>query len=119
MKRTYTGGCQCGAIRYEVQADIGEVISCNCSRCGKLGSLLSAADASDFKLTAGEGEMTDFQFNKRVVHHPFCPTCGIQSYAYGKGPGGKDMVMINVRCLDGVDPESLKVRKFDGAACSR
>ncbi len=115
MKQTYTGGCQCGAVRYEVATDIGEVISCNCSRCRKLGSLLAAAMAADFKLLAGEGEMKDFQFNRHVIHHPFCAACGIQSYAYGKGPGGEDMVMINVRCLDGVDPEQFKVKKFDGA----
>ena len=35
MKKTYTGGCQCGKVRYEAQADIGEVITCNCSRCRK------------------------------------------------------------------------------------
>ena len=114
MKQTYSGGCQCGKVRYQVQADIGEVISCNCSRCGKWGALLSAVPASDFKLTAGDGAMTEFQFNKHLVHHPFCSTCGIQSFASGKGPGGKDMVMINVRCLDGVDPEQFKVMKFDG-----
>jgi hypothetical protein len=70
---------------------------------------------SDFKLLSDENETTDYQFNKRVIHHPFCRACGIQSYAYGKGPGGKDMVMLNVRCLDGVDVGELKVRKFDGA----
>jgi hypothetical protein len=116
MKKTYTGGCQCGAVRYEVSADISEVISCNCSRCRKLGSLLAAASASDFKLVAGDGAMTDFQFNKHAIHHPFCATCGIQSYAYGKGPGGKDMVMINARCLDGIDVDQFKVMKFDGAS---
>ena len=114
MKQTYTGGCQCGKVRYEVTTEIGEVISCNCSRCGKLGSLLAAAAASDFKLLSGAGEMTNFQFNKHVIHHAFCSTCGIQSFASGKGPGGKDMVMVNVRCLDGVDPEKFKVMKFDG-----
>ena len=35
MKKTFTGGCQCGKVRYEAQADIGEVITCNCSRCRK------------------------------------------------------------------------------------
>ena len=29
MKKAYTGGCQCGKVRYEAQADIGEVITCN------------------------------------------------------------------------------------------
>ena len=49
MKKTYTGGCQCGKVRYEAQADIGEVITCNCSRCRKAGPLLSAVAMSDFK----------------------------------------------------------------------
>ena len=116
MKKTYTGGCQCGKVRYEAQADIGEVVTCNYSRCRKLGPLLSAVAMSDFKLLAGQNEVTDYQFNNRAIHHPFCKTCGIQSYAYGKGPGGRDMVMLNVRCLDDVDAEQLKVKKFDGAS---
>lgn len=116
MKKTYTGGCQCGKVRYEVQADIGEVVTCNCSRCRKVGGLLSAVSMSDFKLLSGENEMTEYQFNRHAIHHPFCKTCGIQPYAYGKGPGGRDMVMLNVRCLDGVDAEQLKVKKFDGAS---
>ena len=66
MKKTYTGGCQCGKVRYEAQADIGDVITCNCSRCRKAGPLLSAIAMSDFKLLSGENEMTDYQFNKRT-----------------------------------------------------
>ena len=116
MKKTYTGSCQCGKVRYEAQAEIGDVITCNCSRCRKLGPLLSAVAKSDFKLLSDENDMTDYQFNNRTIHHPFCKTCGIQSYAYGKGPGGKDMVMLNVRCLDGIDTEQFKVKKFDGAS---
>ena len=46
-------GCQCGKVRYEAEADIGEVITCNCSRCRKLGPLLSAVAMSDFKLLSG------------------------------------------------------------------
>jgi hypothetical protein len=115
MKKTYMGGCQCGKVRYEAQADIGEVITCNCSRCRKLGSLLSAVAMTDFKRLSGEDEMTNYQFYRRAIHHPICKSCGIESYAYGKGPGGRDMVMLNVRCLDGVDAEQFKIRKFDGA----
>jgi hypothetical protein len=114
MKQTYTGGCQCGKVRFEVEAEIGKVVSCNCSRCSKWGALLSAVPMSDFKLLAGEDVVTEFQFNKHRVHHPFCATCGIQSYAYGKAPSGKEMVMINVRCLDGVDAGQFEVMTFDG-----
>ena len=114
MKRTYTGGCQCGKVRYKAEVELGEVMSCNCSRCEKWGSLIAPVSASDFKLESGEDDMTDFQFNKHIVHHLFCSTCGIQSFGRGKGPNGMEMVAINVRCLDGVDVDSLKVKKFDG-----
>jgi len=114
MKKSYSGSCQCGKVTFDVSADIGEIISCNCSRCGRLGALLAAAQAQDFKLKSGEGAMSEYQFNKHLIHHYFCTTCGIQPFARGKGPGGAEMVMVNVRCLDGVDPDSLKVKKYDG-----
>jgi hypothetical protein len=115
MKQTYSGGCQCGKVRYDVTADIDEVFACNCSRCSKLGWLLTFVPVGDFRLKSGDDATTDFQFNKHVIHHLFCTACGIQSFARGKGPNGQEMVAINVRCLDGVDADSLKVKKFDGA----
>jgi hypothetical protein len=114
MAQNYTGGCQCGAVQYDVTADIGEVMACNCSRCGRLGSLLTFVPADVFHLKAGEGAMTEYLFNKHNIHHTFCKTCGIQSFARGKGRDGAEMIAINVRCLDGVDPDSLKIKKVDG-----
>ena len=98
-QKTYTGGCQCGKVRYEVSLELGEVIACNCSRCGRLGSLLAFAPAQNFKLISGEGAMTEYQFNKHVIHHLFCATCGIQSFARGTAERRSEMVAINVRCL--------------------
>ena len=114
MKTNYTGGCQCGAVRYEVSADIGTVMSCNCSRCQKLGWLLAFVPAQDFKLLSGDDATTEFKFNKHVIRHRFCATCGIESFASGKGPDGSDVVAINVRCLDDVDLDALTVNKIDG-----
>src|SRR4051812_18529822 len=110
----YSGGCQCGKVRFEVETEIKQALSCNCSRCSMLGALLAAAPKEKFTLSSGEGAMTELQFNKHVVHHYFCATCGIQPFAQGKGRNGADMVMVNIRCLDGVDPKSFEVMKFDG-----
>ena len=112
----YSGSCQCGKVTFDVDTTIDKVISCNCSRCRRLGSLLAAAKKDDFKLKSGKDAVTRFQFNKHVINHYFCATCGIQPYAEGKGRDGSDMVMINVRCLDGVDYEALPVKHFDGRA---
>ena len=112
--QTYSGGCQCGKVRYEATFELGEVIACNCSRCGRLGSLLAFMPKDSFKLVSGEGATTEYQFNKHNIHHLFCATCGIQSFASGKGRDGSDMVMINVRCLDGVDAAKFELMSFDG-----
>jgi len=115
MPQTYTGGCQCGKVRYQVDLELGEVIACNCSRCGRLGSLLAFAPATNFKLQAGQEALTEFQFNRHVIKHYFCSTCGIQSFARGKRPtDGADLAAVNVRCLDNVDVDSLRVKKVDG-----
>ncbi len=110
----YSGGCQCGKVRYEVDVDLGQTVSCNCSRCGRLGSILAFTPAGKFTLLSGEDALTDYQFNKHVIHHLFCATCGIQSFARGKGPDGTGMIAINARCLDGVEPEKLTPKSFDG-----
>ncbi len=114
MTPIHAGGCQCGAVRYEVEADITDVIACNCSRCGRLGSLLAFVPEDKFKLLTGAGAMTDYQFNKHVIHHLFCSTCGIESFARGKGPKGEPMIAINARCLDDFDESKLNVKRFDG-----
>ena len=114
MKKSYAGGCQCGKVRYEAAIELGEVIACNCSRCGRIGSLLTFIPTSDFTLTSGEDDLQDFQFNKHVIHHLFCKTCGIESFARGTGPGGVEMVAINARCLDDVDIDALEINKVDG-----
>lgn len=113
--QTYTGGCQRGKVRYELSLDLGEVLACNCSRCGRLGSLLAFTPAENFKLVSGESALTEYQFNERVIHHLFCSTCGIQSFARGQQKG-VEMVAVNARCLDGVEPEKLKVKHVNGRA---
>ena len=113
----YAGSCQCGKVRYDVSLELGEVIACNCSRCRRLGSLLAFTPAENFKLISGEGAMTEYQFNKHAIHHLFCSTCGIQSFARGKRPSdGADVVAVNVRCVEGVEPEQLKVKHVNGRA---
>ncbi len=111
---TYEGGCHCGRVRYAVKLDLSQpVVSCNCSMCGRSGTLLAFAPITAFTLVSGEDSLTDYQFNKHAIHHVFCKVCGIKSFARGQSPHG-EMAAINVRCLDGVDPEQLTVNKVDG-----
>ena len=114
MTDKHTGGCHCGRVRYEVEADIDGVMSCNCSMCQKRGSLLSFVPERQFTLLSGGDDLTDYQFNKKIIHHLFCSTCGIASFARGVAPDGSEMVAINARCLDDLDLDTLTVKPVDG-----
>jgi hypothetical protein len=112
--KTYTGGCHCGEVRFEVTADLSGVIACNCSICQKRGALWIFVGADSFALRAGREGLRDYQFGKKSLHHLFCPQCGVGAFSRGTAPGGKEMVAVNVRCLDDVDVTSLKLTPFDG-----
>jgi hypothetical protein len=111
--KTYTGGCHCGEVRFEVTADISNVMSCNCSICQKRGALWVFVPVASFALRAGNDDLKDYQFGKKTIHHLFCPQCGVGAFSRGAAPQG-EMVAINVRCLDDVDLASLKMTSFDG-----
>lgn len=111
--QNYSGGCHCGKVRYEVMANLAQVFSCNCSMCQKKGTLLAFVPADAFNLIKGEDSLTDYQFNKHVIHHLFCATCGVTSFARGKSEQG-EMAAINVRCLDDINIDALNVIKIDG-----
>lgn len=108
----FTGGCHCGAIRFEVEAP--EQIACkecNCSICGKSGYLHLIVPKSRFKLLKGESELITYTFNTGAARHHFCKACGIKSfYIPRSNPDGVD---VNARCLEPV-PRELTVEPFDG-----
>jgi len=112
---TYHGSCHCGAVRYEARSEpITQAISCNCSMCGRKGTLLAFIPADDFTLTSGEDALTDYQFNKHVIHHLFCRTCGVTSFMRGAKADGTPVVALNVRCIDEVDPDAITINRVDG-----
>lgn len=109
MKRTYVGSCHCGAIRYEADIDLGAgTFKCNCSMCTKVKKWLTTVKPNEFRLLAGEAELTDYQFGAKSIHHLFCKHCGVHSFAWRDAPelGGK-FYAVNVNCLNDVDIDAL------------
>ena len=110
----FTGGCHCGAVRYEVDASLDGAIACNCSICQKRGMVLVFTPRSNFKLLSGGDNMSDYRFNTHKIAHMFCKTCGVESFAFANAPDGTEMAAININCLDGIEPREVKARPFDG-----
>ena len=109
-----TGGCHCGAVRYEAESDLGMVIECNCSHWQAKGFILTFVPDAAFRVTAGEDQLSEYRFNKHVISHLFCKACGVQAFGRGQRPDGARMVALNLRCMDGVDLASLNPQPFDG-----
>jgi hypothetical protein len=108
MKQTYSGGCHCGAVRYEVDMDLSQgTLKCNCSICSKARAWLAAVDGADFRLLSGTDALSEYQFGAKQIHHLFCKHCSIKSFARGSGPDGKEFVAVVVSCLENVPDSEL------------
>jgi hypothetical protein len=108
MLNTYTGSCHCGAVKFEADLDLTQPsYRCNCSICKRTRGWQAVAVAGQFRLLAGEAELTQYLFHSKKNHHFFCKHCGVRAFGVGnETPVGK-MYGINIGCLDNVSDEVL------------
>ena len=110
---THTGGCHCGAVRFEVRAPRKVLVQhCNCSMCSKIGFEHLIVSASDFKLLTSEDALTLYTFNTGVAKHLFCKRCGVKSFYVPRS--NPDGFSVNVRCIDAGTIEEVVYENFDG-----
>ena len=110
---TLSGGCHCGAVRFEVDSPRDVTLwSCNCSICHKTGYLHLIVGAGEFRLLQGSERLTAYRFNTRVAEHLFCSVCGIKPFYVPRShPSGYS---VNARCLDDEALRGAPVLPFDG-----
>lgn len=117
MKRTYQGGCHCGAVRFEADMDLAAgTAKCNCSICFKTRTWMAFVPADAFRLRSGDDSLHDYQFGRKRLHHKFCGHCGVRSFSHGADDQGNRFYAVRVNCLEDVDPQELidaPVRYFD------
>lgn len=109
-----TGTCHCGAVRFEAEIEPDKALSCNCSICARRGSLLAFAPREAVTVTVAEEVLGEYRFNRHIVAHRFCKTCGIHTHGEGALPDGTPVLALNLRCVEGLDPESLTLTHYDG-----
>lgn len=111
----YEGACHCGTVKFEVEGEAAtQLIECNCSHCSSKGLLLWFAPRANLRLLSGQGKTVVYQFNKHVIDHHFCPSCGCEPFAFGKDSKGNEMVSVNMRCVKNVDLAALPRYAYDG-----
>ena len=89
---TLTGGCQCGAVRYEITGTPLTTYVCHCRECRKQSAsafgISLTVRSGDFHVTRGETRHwtrgTDTGRRLRCV---FCPQCGSRLWHEGEPKG--------------------------------
>lgn len=109
MSISYTGGCACGAIRYEAKADPIFENHCQCRDCQKRsgtghGSYLTFPSRKDVTVTgkAADWRVSGDSGNDKI--HSFCPICGTPVYlTFAAMP---DLIAVHAASLD--DPDRFE-----------
>jgi hypothetical protein len=106
---TASGGCLCGAVRYEISGPLRNIINCHCSKCrrfhGHLGAYTSVR-REHLELVRQDGlkwfrSVTDETPN---VHRGFCAECGASLFWDPRGSGTN--IAVAAGSLD--EPTGLK-----------
>lgn len=108
MNTSYTGGCACGSIRYEIDGEPIVSVDCQCRDCtresgtGHLSHLVFQRSGVNLTGKATQWDMIADSGNKKTS--AFCPTCG--SPVYGTFAAMPDIFAIRAASLD--DPSRYK-----------
>ncbi|MGH3382242.1 MAG: GFA family protein [Actinoallomurus sp.] len=102
MKLPLTGGCNCGAVRYEVTEPLVRASYCHCERCQRrtgAGASAQAHPAScSFRIVAGQEKLRMLKPPEGGGEKWFCSDCG--SAMFGSNPNHPESIGIRMGTLD-------------------
>ncbi len=76
-KETKRGGCQCGALRYEVRGPLRPALICHCSMCQRIhGGPAYFTSVEDTDLHLEKSETLAWYRSSEVARRGFCRDCG-------------------------------------------
>lgn len=107
----FTGGCLCGAIRYEVRGDPVRTANCHCDDCRRAtgASFTTNVFVKADDLAVLKGVPKTFRHKSdsgNTMTKEFCCDCGSQLFGYGSGsPGVKHVKVGTIDDASGIRPE--------------
>ena len=102
MPAPYTGGCQCGSVRYVLTAEPIRVTACHCKECqrqsGSAFGMSMPVRKERLSVTGSTKQFTRVANSGGEVTGVFCPDCGIRIYNVLKS--ALDVLSIKPGTLD-------------------
>ncbi|MBT7952316.1 MAG: GFA family protein [Gammaproteobacteria bacterium] len=111
--QTYKGSCHCGKISFEVDMELDHVRVCDCSICKKRGALNHRVEESQLRINVPLDELGLYEWRTKVAKDYFCPVCGILPFR--RPSDAPEIWTVNVRCLEGVELDSIPIKKVFGS----
>jgi len=71
------GSCHCGDVRFEVEAEIDHVRSCDCSICRRRGALNFRVPREALRLLTSWEALSGYRWGSHTAREFFCPRCGV------------------------------------------
>jgi len=114
-----TGGCGCGAVRFEVWAPLVAANYCHCSRCQRRSGTGASANArpepGSFRIVAGENRLRAWR-PPNGFEKWFCGDCG--SALFSRSPHDVDQMAIRLGAFDGDPGIRPSLRQFTASAAA-
>ncbi|MDN3523030.1 GFA family protein [Halomonas ramblicola] len=108
----FKGPCHCGAIHLHIEGDLVEAMECDCPICRMAGFLHWIVDETQVEVRARPGSLMTYRWGSCEARHYFCRFCGVAPLRRPRLAPAR--YSVNVRCLEGVHPESPPITPFPG-----
>jgi hypothetical protein len=108
-----TGGCGCGAVRFEVGEPLVSARYCHCTRCqrrtGTAASLSALTAPGSFRILQGEERLRAWK-PEDGAEKWFCGDCG--SALFARQPARPESVWVRLGAFDGDPGVRASARQF-------
>lgn len=103
MSKSFSGGCACGAIRYDIGAEPILMSDCQCRDCQRRsgtghGSYVAFTGRQAVQLAGTAAQYDIVGDSGGVKTHAFCATCGTPVYL--TFPAMPDLLIVHAASLD-------------------
>lgn len=76
-QKTYSGGCLCGSVKYEIEGPLRPVVACHCRMCARTsGNFVTATQGYWRKLKLISDEGLKWYQSSDAARRGFCRECG-------------------------------------------
>jgi hypothetical protein len=100
-----SGGCLCGAIRFELSEPARQAGYCHCTRCqrrsGTAASAQARIDGATLRLLGGEELLSSWRHPAGGFEKRFCSCCG--SHLFSRNPEDPSQMSVRMAAFD-ADP---------------